>query len=118
MRFSLLKAAQITAWLLAAVITVLSVVPPWLRPETGAPHDFEHFAIFFVTGVTFGFGYWRKLFVVTIALVVFAGMIEFIQLFVPGRHARLSDLIVDALALSVGAILGTIFAAQTLRQGV
>src|SRR5665213_1439580 len=107
MTFYFLKAAQITAWLLAAVITVLSVVPPWLRPETGAPHDLEHFSIFFLTGVAFGFGYWRRPSVVTIALVLFAGMIEVVQIFVPGRHARLSDFIVDASALCLSAVLAT-----------
>jgi VanZ family protein len=116
MTFYFLKAAQITAWLLAAVITALSVVPPWLRPETGVQHDLEHFSIFFMTGIAFGFGYWRRPSVVTIALVVFAGMIEIVQMFVPGRHARLSDFIVDALALCVGAALAAIVAARTLKR--
>jgi VanZ family protein len=37
-------------------------------------------------------------------LVIFAGTVEIAQLFVPGRHARLSDFIVDALAISAGLI--------------
>jgi VanZ family protein len=35
---------------------------------------------------------------------MFAGFVEIAQLFVPGRHARLSDFIVDALAMCVGAL--------------
>jgi len=114
----MLKAAQIAAWFLAAVVTVLSLVPPWLRPETGAPHDVEHFAIYFATGLAFGFGYCRRPLVVTIALAAFAGMIEIAQIFVPGRHARLNDFIVDALALCAGAVLATIFAARKLERTV
>jgi len=34
--------------------------------------------------------------------VLFAGAIELAQLFVPGRHARLSDFTVDALAARIG----------------
>ena len=76
---------------------LLSVVPPDLRPVTDTPHDFEHFAIFFATGLAFGFGYGRRPFVVAVTLMLFAGMVEMAQVFVPDRPARLSDFIVDAL---------------------
>lgn len=112
----MLNAARITAWFLAAVITVLSLVPPWLRPETGAPHDLEHFAIFFATGLAFGSGYSRRPLVTTIALVVFAAMIEVAQTFVPGRHARLSDFVVDALALCVSVVMASFFVTRTLQR--
>jgi len=37
------------------------------------------------------------------------GILELLQLFVPGRHARLEDFVVDALAALVGfAIAGAI----------
>jgi VanZ family protein len=96
--------ARISAWVLAAIIVVLSLVPPGLRPETGAPHDLEHFAIFVATGLVFGLGYARRYGIVAIFLVVFAGTIEIAQLFVPGRHARLSDFVVDALAACIGLL--------------
>jgi VanZ family protein len=98
----MLSAVRFTAWLLASAILVLSLVPPWLRPETGAPHDLEHFAIFAATGLAFGLGYSRRFSVV--AVVVFAGAIEIAQIAVPGRHARLSDFVVDALAVCVGLL--------------
>lgn len=116
MTLSMLKAARITAWFLAAVITVLSIVPPWLRPETGAPHDLEHFAIFFATGLAFGFGYYRRPLFVSITLVVFAAMIELAQLLAPGRHARLNDFIVDALALCSGVVMASLFATRRLKR--
>jgi VanZ family protein len=118
MKFSLLETARITAWFLAAVITVLSLVPPQLRPDTGAPHNLEHFAIFFADGAAFGFGYYRRPLIVIVAVVVFAGIIELAQLFVPGRHARLSDFMVDAVALCVGVVMASPVAARTFERSV
>jgi VanZ family protein len=76
-------------------------VPPELRPTSAAPHDLEHFAIFAATGIAFGLSYGSR-YLIAIILVLFAAMIEVGQLFVPGRHARLSDFIVDALASCIG----------------
>lgn len=90
-------------------IVVLSVVPPNQRPETSLPHDFEHFAIFWATGVAFALGYSLTPLLAT-ALVAFSGAVEITQMFIPGRHARLSDFIVDAIASILGLItvsLGT-----------
>ena len=108
MRLSAQKTARLVGWFLVLVIIVLSLVPPWLRPETGMPHDLEHFIIFFATGLAFGFGYGRRPIVVMIALVVFAGAIELAQRLVSGRHARLSDFVVDALALCIGVAMASL----------
>jgi VanZ family protein len=98
----MMKVVRISAWLLAAAIVALSLVPPWLRPETDVPHDLEHFAIFAATGLAFGLGYSRRYFAVVVALLIFTGAIEIVQIVVPGRHARLTDFIVDALAVWIG----------------
>jgi VanZ family protein len=111
-------AARVAAWLLTVAIIVLSLVPPWLRPETDVPHNFEHFSIFFATGAAFGAGYSRRPYFVTVMLVIFAGAVELAQTGVPGRHARLSDFIVDALAACVGVAIASILAARTLEQDV
>ncbi len=100
----MLKAARIAAWLLVATIVVLSLVPPELRPETHLPHDLEHFAIFAATGVAFCLGYFRRIGLLTTAMGIFVGAIEIAQLFVPGRHARLSDFMVDASASCFGLL--------------
>jgi VanZ family protein len=107
--FSVMYAARITAWLLAAAVIVLSIVPPVLRPVTDLPHIFEHFAIYFATGLAFGLGYERRLALLSIASVAFAGAIELAQLLVYGRHARLSDFLVNSLGMCVGVISAAIF---------
>jgi VanZ family protein len=100
--------ARIAAWCSAVAIVALSVVPPQLRPVTGAPQNIEHFTIYFVCGLAFSLGYGhrgaRSEIVLGATLVLFAGLVEIAQLFVPGRHARLSDFIVDALAMISGVV--------------
>lgn len=92
------------AWSLAAAIIVLSIVPPHLRPETVLPHALEHFAIFCVTGAAFSLGYQQQRLRLIVLLVIFCGVVEIAQLFAPGRHARLADFLVDALAVCAGVV--------------
>jgi VanZ family protein len=96
------KLSQVAAWLLLLAIVVLSTVPPEDRPVTPAPHDIEHMGIFLLTGLSFGLGYARRYSLQLFGLVAFSAAIEMIQLVIPGRHARLSDFIVDAASASVG----------------
>jgi VanZ family protein len=95
-------------WLLALLVTALSLVPPDFRPESGAPHHFEHFAIFWAAGAAFGLGYNSNRYLLAVALVLFAGSIEFAQIFAPARHARLSDFLVDALAVCIGVAVSAV----------
>ena len=100
---------QAAAWLLAGIIVVLSLGPASVRPTTGAPHDLEHLLIFLATGMAFGFGYPDRFRLLTIALPTFAAAIEVAQIWVPGRHARMSDFLVDAAASCLGVGLSYAF---------
>jgi len=102
-------ACRAAAWSLAGLITILSLVPPNLRPETPLPHDFEHFAIFAAAGWAFGMGYSDRKFTI-VWLLFFAGALELAQLTVPGRHARINDFIVDGIALVIADVVGAAFA--------
>jgi VanZ family protein len=100
MSMSLIQRVFATAaWFLALLIILLSLVPPSLRPVTNLPHNVEHFLIFLATGVCFLIGYPRK------PLGDFAGAVELAQRWAPGRHARVSDFMVDALAALIGVII-------------
>jgi len=104
--------ARIAGWALAAAIVVLSIVPADVRPGTRLPHVLEHFAIYYATGFAFGLGYRYRRALLTVSLVAFSGAVEIAQLFVPGRHARISDFLVDAVA----AGLGLLTAVRVLRR--
>jgi VanZ family protein len=94
--------ARIFAWLLVAAITAVSIIPAEFRPVTPAPSFFEHFTVFPLTGMAFCFGYRGRTVVVSVFLLIFAGSLEFAQLWIPGRHSRLSDLLVNIVGAFVG----------------
>jgi VanZ family protein len=94
------------AWLVVSVIVVLTVVPPALRPSTFLPHRIEHAAIFLAAGTLFGMAYLGREWILSVRAIVFCAAIEAAQLYVPGRHARLSDFIVDATAAVFGVFVG------------
>jgi VanZ family protein len=109
------KTVRIAAWALASAIVILSLVPPTLRPESGAFHSLEHFTIFAATGFAFGLGYKRRHHLLAILLVVFSSAIEIAQLFVPGRHARLGDFIIDTLAACIGLVMASLLSSAPVR---
>ena len=102
---NILYASRIIAWCLGATIIILSLVPPDLRPVTRAPHSLEHFVMYSVTGLMFGLGYTQKNVLLAFLLTLYVGVVELAQLWVPGRHARLSDFIIDAIAVNVGVLM-------------
>ena len=103
----------ILAILLLLAITVLSVVPPHYRTTTPLPHKLEHGVVFALAGFAFGLGFAMRLSVQVAVLVAFAAAIELVQLGIPGRHARLSDFIVDAVGCGLGAALASALARGT-----
>ena len=105
------------AWILVATIVTLSLVPPSLRPVTGTPHDFEHFAIFALCGYAFGLGYRSRHLVHAIALVTFSGLVELLQFTAPGRHARAIDFVVDAVASCAGVLVGWMMLKLMFAEG-
>jgi VanZ family protein len=99
---------RIGAWLSVFVVVVLSVSPPDYRITTALPRPVEHFSIFLIAGVAFGFAYPYRHVVQIVYLVLFAGVVELIQLEVPGRHARVSDFVVSTLGVGVAYLLVTL----------
>jgi VanZ family protein len=97
--------ARISAWLISAVTLVLTVGPPGLRPVAPVPHVFEHFAIFLLVGGAFALGYPRNRFYLAVAALPCIAGLELLQLFAPGRHARLADFIVNAIGAYAGIAL-------------
>jgi len=99
---------------LGICIALLHVVPPTHRPVTAVGHGLEHIGIFLLLGLAFGLGYPRRLRAVLAGLVVYCLTVEAIQLAVPGRHARLSDLLINAAS----ALIGVAIAAVLIRVSV
>jgi hypothetical protein len=105
-----LRMLRISSWFLLVALFALSVVPASLRPVV-APQAIEHMIAFAAAGVFFSFAHQFALPALMLLAVGYSSLVEMVQLFVPGRHARLSDLMVDGAATLVGAGVG-----YTLRQ--
>jgi VanZ family protein len=98
---------RLAAWILLSVIVLLSAVPSGARPITTFPHAVEHAIIFWAVGMLFGAAYLGHERMLSIGAVAFCATLELTQLLIPGRHARLSDFIVDTTAALVGVFLGS-----------
>ena len=96
-----------TAWFTLVAIIVLSLIPPGARPTTFLPHKIEHASIFLLDGVAFGIAYCDYTWLSSIVAMMFCADIELAQLAIPGRHARLSDFLVDAIAICIGIFAGS-----------
>ena len=97
---------RIIAWLLAAAVTFATLGPPGLRPHSDLGQDGEHAFAFILVGLAFGLAYTGNRLRTAAIAVIATGMLELLQFWAPGRHARLEDFIVDALAVCAGFIVG------------
>src|SRR6202158_5601880 len=93
---------RLFAWLLAAAVTFATLGPPRFRPHSSFGQDGEHAFAFVLVGLAFGLAYTRNRLLTTAISVVTIGVIEILQIWAPGRHARLEDFVVDALAACIG----------------
>jgi VanZ family protein len=93
---------RIFAWLLAAAVTFATLGPPRFRPHSNLGQDGEHAFAFVLIGLAFGLAYTRHRLLTTAIAVVMIGVLEILQFWAPGRHARLEDFIVDALTACAG----------------
>ncbi len=96
---------RIIAWLLAAAITFATLGPARLRPHSHLGQNGEHALAFVLLGLAFGLAYSGNRLRTAVIAVVLIGMLELLQFLAPGRHARLEDFIVDALAACVGFVV-------------
>jgi VanZ family protein len=93
---------RIFAWLLAAAVAFATLGPPRFRPQSDLGQDGEHAFAFILLGVAFGLAYTRHRLLTAAIAVAGIGVIEILQFWAPGRHARLEDFVVDALAACAG----------------
>ena len=93
------------AWLLVAAIAFVTLSPIEARPVTEVPADLERFIPFVVLGAVFCLGYPKRRLAVLLLVVALAGSLEALQLLVPGRHGRIHDGVVKAVAAAIGVFV-------------
>jgi VanZ family protein len=99
-------------WLALFAIAVLSLVPGEARPHTGMPGQAEHFLAYFLTALVLGIRVGTSVYCIptTLALCAYAGAMEILQIWIPGRNAQF----IDFAASSFGAFSGSLVCILTL----
>jgi len=93
---------RLFAWCLAAAIAFATLGPAQQRPHSSLGQNGEHALAFVLLGLAFGLAHTRNRSLTAAFVFAFTGAIEILQFWAPGRHARLGDFVVDALAAGVG----------------
>ena len=107
------KLAKIAAWASLGFIVYATLVPPGMRPTLGdIGANYERFAAYAVASVLLVLAYPRHPVRVGILVVAFAIALEFAQLEIPGRDARVADMLVKA----AGGLAGIVAAALWNRH--
>jgi VanZ family protein len=103
----LVRLARMGAGLTALTIVVLSVVPGTMRPHLLGNDYFEHFIAYFVTGSLFAIGYPRPIQWLSsgVLLAICAGLLEFVQLWIPGRTASVGGFVTAAVGAWVALVI-------------
>ena len=96
---------RLIAWGLAAAIAYATLGPATQRPHLNLGQNGEHAFAFVLLGLAFGRAYMRAPGRTTFLVIIYAGLVETLQFLAPGRHARLSDFVVDALAACAGIVV-------------
>ncbi len=92
------------AWGLAAVVAFATLGPAEQRPHSNLGQNGEHALAFVLLGLVFGLAHTSNRSLTAAFVIAFTGLIEVLQFLAPGRHARLEDFVVDALAASLGLV--------------
>jgi VanZ family protein len=98
---------RMAAWLAVLTIIVLSVVPGKMRPHVLGNDVAEHFLAYFITASLFASGYQGSSHLLSsgILLATSAGLLELVQLWVPGRTADVGEFAASMLAAWLGLVV-------------
>jgi VanZ family protein len=79
------------------------------------PPYFEHMAAFALAGLLFSFGYHFRGVLISLTGVGATALLEALQIWVPGRHARWIDLAMNASGFCIGVGVG-LFVSRARQQ--
>jgi VanZ family protein len=104
---------RILTWFCVILLAVLSLLPAQDMVRTGIPGQIEHFVAYAGSASIAIVGYWRRGVIRIIGLFwIYAGILEYLQHFSPGRHPSIADFAASAL----GAFSGGLPVALLLRR--
>lgn len=100
----LLKA---TGWTFLFLLALLSLTPGNMLVRSPAPATIEHMLAYAAAGSLLSLGYSRTGAIgMILGLAAYAGLLEALQMFVPGRSAQVAGFIASAFGATIGILLG------------
>lgn len=110
----MIRLVRVLTWICVVLLAVLSLLPARDLVRTGLPGGLEHFIAYAGSAAIAMIGYGRRrggAWVIA-GFWIYAGILEYLQNFSPGRDAAMADVAVSAL----GALCGGIAAGLLLRR--
>jgi len=101
------RAARALSWVCVVLLAVLSLTPADEMIRTGFDHHLEHFVAYAGAAAIAAFGHGLRRGEIRVALwfALYAGLLECLQNFSPGRHPAIEDAVVSASGALCGAAL-------------
>ena len=114
---SLQTSFRILTWFCVILLAVLSLLPAQDMVRTGIPGELEHFVAYAGSASIAIGGYGRRGAARIIGLFwIYAGILEYLQHFSPGRHPAILDFAASALGAFFGGVVGA-FLVRRLWKG-
>src|SRR6266436_6560296 len=97
---------RILTWCCGILLAVLSLLPAQDMVRTGMPGQLEHFVAYAGSATIAIAGYGRRRGTVRIIGLfwIYAGILEYLQHFSPGRHPSVADFVASALGALCGGL--------------
>jgi VanZ family protein len=104
---------RVLTWCCVILLAVLSLLPAQDVVRTGLPGELEHFVAYAgsTTIAIAGYGQRRGTVQIIGLFWIYAGVLEYLQHFSPGRHPSIADFAASA----IGALFGALSAALLAR---
>jgi VanZ family protein len=108
---------RILTWCCIILLALLSLLPAQDMMRTGLPGQLEHCAAYAgaVSVAVAGYGWRRRALRIIGLFWIYAGCLEYLQNFSPGRHPSIADFAVSALGALVGG-LSTVLLARLVER--
>jgi VanZ family protein len=97
---------RVLTWCCVALLALLSLLPAEEMVRTEFPGKLEHFVAYAGSAAIAmaGYGTSRGVARIITCFWIYAGLLEYLQHFSPGRHPAIEDFAVSALGASCGAL--------------
>ncbi|TPN83847.1 hypothetical protein FJ987_26495 [Mesorhizobium sp. CU2] len=112
----MISISRIVALFLFAAISFATLSPIEMRPHLTSDPNVERALAYVLFGVALALGFPNRLVQTLVAAALVAGVLEALQIIDPGRHARLRDAVLKAVAGFIGIAVGHAIMAARRRK--